>query len=107
MDYTYDAAGRLVRKDKGNGTSTTYDYDAAGQVLTIVNLAAGGAVNSRSTTPTTRSAGATRVTDDDPTRRTARRPTATTPLGQLTSRRAAGRADDRATSTTRPATACR
>ncbi len=45
--YTYDAAGNLVRKDLGNGTSTTYAYDAAGELLHLVNFAPDGSVNSR------------------------------------------------------------
>jgi RHS repeat-associated protein len=40
VGYTYDAAGRLAQKDMGNGTRTTYSYDAGGNVLRITNLAA-------------------------------------------------------------------
>ena len=48
IEYGYDAVGRLVREDKGNGTYTTYEYDAAGQVLHLVNYyAPDGAVQSR------------------------------------------------------------
>ncbi len=35
--YTYDATGRLIQKDMGNGTRTVYTYDAAGTVLSITN----------------------------------------------------------------------
>ncbi len=45
--YTYDAGGRLARKDNGNGTYTIHTYDAAGQILSIVNYAPDGSVNSR------------------------------------------------------------
>jgi RHS repeat-associated protein len=45
--YTYDAAGRLSRKDLGNGTFTTYLYDLNGNIVSLVNHAPGGAVNSR------------------------------------------------------------
>jgi len=37
VDYDYDAAGRLVRKTLGNGVYTTCEYDAAGQLTTLVN----------------------------------------------------------------------
>jgi len=33
ITYTYDDAGRLIRVDYGNGTSTTYTYDNAGNLL--------------------------------------------------------------------------
>ena len=46
VNYAYDAAGRLQRKDMGNGTYTTYEYDAAGQLLHLVNYAPNGSVNS-------------------------------------------------------------
>jgi RHS repeat-associated protein len=42
--YHYDPAGRLDREDKGNGTSTTYQYDAAGRLEHLVNYAPGGVV---------------------------------------------------------------
>ncbi len=46
--YTYDVDGRLSRKDNGNGTYTTYAYDADGNVLHLVNYAPGGTtINSR------------------------------------------------------------
>ncbi|MFZ4572825.1 MAG: RHS repeat-associated core domain-containing protein [Phycisphaerales bacterium] len=47
IEYTYDDVGRLLREDNANGTNTVYTYDVAGRVLSIVNLAPGGAVNSR------------------------------------------------------------
>jgi RHS repeat-associated protein len=46
IDYTYDNIDRLVREDRGNGTYTTYTYDFAGQVLSLVNHAANGTLNS-------------------------------------------------------------
>ncbi len=39
VQYTFDVAGQLIQKDMGNGTRTLYTYDAAGQVLSIANLA--------------------------------------------------------------------
>jgi YD repeat-containing protein len=47
VQYAYDAAGRLERKDLGNGVYTTYDYDAAGQLLQLVNRNPDGSVLSR------------------------------------------------------------
>ena len=44
--YTYDATGSLSQETKGNGTYTKYTYDAAGDTLSIVNYAPGGAINS-------------------------------------------------------------
>ena len=35
------------RQDNGNGTYTTYAYDAAGDLLHLVNYAPDGIVNSR------------------------------------------------------------
>ncbi len=37
VDYEYDAAGRLVGKTLGNGVHTTYDYNAVGQIINLVN----------------------------------------------------------------------
>ena len=37
ITYTYDNVGRLNREDNGNGTYTTYSYDLAGQLLSLVN----------------------------------------------------------------------
>ena len=45
--YSYNAAGWLERKDLGNGTYTTYAYDAVGQILSLVNHAPDDSVNSR------------------------------------------------------------
>jgi RHS repeat-associated protein len=39
VDYDYDLAGRLNSKLLGNGVLTTYDYDAAGQIIGLVNYA--------------------------------------------------------------------
>jgi YD repeat-containing protein len=47
VGYTYDLTGRLSRKDLGNGTFATYEYDAAGQLLHLVNHAPDGSSNSR------------------------------------------------------------
>ena len=38
--YDYDAAGRLSRKTLGNGVYTTYAYDPAGHVTSLVNFRA-------------------------------------------------------------------
>ena len=45
--YTYNELGQLVRQDNGNGTYTTKSYDADGEILSIVNYASDGTVNSR------------------------------------------------------------
>ncbi|MBF2020496.1 MAG: VWD domain-containing protein [Hydrococcus sp. C42_A2020_068] len=47
VDYTYDNVGRLVREDNGNGTYTTYAYDDAGQLSSLVNYAPDDSINSR------------------------------------------------------------
>ncbi len=47
VTYTYDAVGRLSRKDLGNFTYTTYAYDLAGNMLHLANYAPGGSANSR------------------------------------------------------------
>ena len=47
VEYSYDAVGRLAREDKGNGTYTTYDYFADGQLQSLVHHAPDGSVNSR------------------------------------------------------------
>ena len=49
VHYTYDAAGRLSRKDlgggaPGDGVYTTYEYDDAGQLVHLVNYKADGSV---------------------------------------------------------------
>ncbi|MDR3738107.1 MAG: RHS repeat-associated core domain-containing protein [Terracidiphilus sp.] len=45
--YTYDEAGRLSRKTLGNGAFSTYEYDAAGNLVHLINYQGGSAVNSR------------------------------------------------------------
>jgi RHS repeat-associated protein len=45
--YTYYATGQLQRKDNGNHTYTTYQYDLAGQLLHLVNFAPDNSVSSR------------------------------------------------------------
>ena len=46
--YMYDRAGNIVSEAKGNGTSTTYQYNADGDITQITNFAPGGqTVNSR------------------------------------------------------------
>ena len=45
--YTYDDTGRLSREDKGNGTYTTYAYDLAGQLLSLINYGPSDVVQSR------------------------------------------------------------
>ncbi len=45
--YTYDPAGNVISETKGNGTSTTYQYNADGAITEITNLAPGGATNSQ------------------------------------------------------------
>lgn len=47
VQYTYDALDRLVRKDLGHGGFSTYEYDAIGQLTSLVHHAPGGAVSSR------------------------------------------------------------
>jgi len=47
VTYSYDSLGRLAREDKSNGTYTTYTYDAAGQLLHLINYAPDSTVNSR------------------------------------------------------------
>ena len=47
VQYTYDSVGNLVGKDMGNGTHTTYTYNADAQLLSSTNFASvGGPVNS-------------------------------------------------------------
>ncbi len=46
ISYFYDSAGRLTKATKGNGTYTEYTYDGAGNVLSVINYAPGGTVNS-------------------------------------------------------------
>jgi RHS repeat-associated protein len=47
VSYTYDPVGRVSRKDMANGTFTTFVYDDAGNLTSLVNHAQGGAVDSR------------------------------------------------------------
>ena len=47
VDYDYDSVGRLARETNGNGTVTEYTYDQAGQLIEILNLAPGGAIQSQ------------------------------------------------------------
>ena len=47
--YAYDPAGNVISETKGNGTSTTYQYNADGAITEITNLAPGGAINSQMT----------------------------------------------------------
>jgi RHS repeat-associated protein len=42
--YTYDAAGNVTRVDDGNGTYTTYTFDADNRETGIVSYAAGGTI---------------------------------------------------------------
>ena len=44
VSYTYDAAGKLARKTMGNGTYTTYAYNANENPLHLVNYSASGSV---------------------------------------------------------------
>ena len=46
VKYTYDSARRLSREDKGNGSFTTYSYNANGLVASIVNSNASSTVTS-------------------------------------------------------------
>jgi YD repeat-containing protein len=46
VSYSYDLGGRLVGEVHGNGTYTTYTYDADGNVLSLVNFAPSGSINS-------------------------------------------------------------
>jgi RHS repeat-associated protein len=45
--YSYDAAERLICKNLGNGVYTTYEYNAAGQLLALVNYNSNNSVLSR------------------------------------------------------------
>ncbi len=47
IHYEYDGSGLLVRETKGNGTYTTYNYDLAGQLTSLVNYAPDNSVQSR------------------------------------------------------------
>jgi RHS repeat-associated protein len=45
--YEFDSQGFMRRKTLGNGVYTTYEYDAAGQLLHLVNHAPDGSIISR------------------------------------------------------------
>ena len=47
VSYPYDTNGRLSRKDMGNGTYTTYTYDADSRILDLINYAPDGTILSR------------------------------------------------------------
>ncbi len=47
VEYTYDSVGRLIREDKGNGTYSTYAYDTAGQLTSLINYAPDNSIQSR------------------------------------------------------------
>ena len=50
VNYTYDATGRLVKIDYGNGSTITYTYDKAGNVLSkSIQAPSGPAITSVST----------------------------------------------------------
>jgi YD repeat-containing protein len=42
--YEYDVVGRLSKETRGNGTTTSYEYDAAGQLLRLIHKAPDGAL---------------------------------------------------------------
>ncbi len=44
INYTYDAAGRLIKADYGNGTSITYTYDKAGNLTGRTTATSSGPV---------------------------------------------------------------
>jgi YD repeat-containing protein len=46
ISYSYDSAGRLSGEIKGNATYSTYTYDAAGEIVSLVNYAPDDTVNS-------------------------------------------------------------
>ena len=48
IDYDYHpVSGQLIKETNGNGTYTSYSYDLAGQLISLVNAQADGTVNSR------------------------------------------------------------
>jgi len=47
VHYTYDAVGRMERQTLTNGIYTTYAYDAAGQMISLVNYNVDGSILSR------------------------------------------------------------
>ncbi len=44
--YGYNAGGEITSQTNANGTYTNYSYDANGNLLTVINYAPGGAINS-------------------------------------------------------------
>ncbi len=46
VEYTYNNIGELTREEMGDGTYSTYTYDADGNVVDLVNYAANGTVDS-------------------------------------------------------------
>jgi RHS repeat-associated protein len=46
VGYTYDNEDRLSREDNGNGTYTTYEYDAVGQTTRLTNYAPDSSISS-------------------------------------------------------------
>ncbi|MGH9723217.1 MAG: RHS repeat domain-containing protein [Bryobacteraceae bacterium] len=52
VNYSYDAAGRLIKADYGNGKSIAYTYDKAGNLLKREVVS--GAASPASTVPETR-----------------------------------------------------
>ena len=48
IDYDYHpVSGQLAKETNGNGTYTSYSYDLAGQLVSLVNSQADGTINSR------------------------------------------------------------
>ena len=47
VNYTYDAAGRLVKVDYGNGGSIVYTYDSAGNLTSRTTVSAASVKNSK------------------------------------------------------------
>ena len=47
VTYKYDLVGRLAEQDNANGTSTMYAYDAASNLLHLINYGPGGVIQSR------------------------------------------------------------
>ena len=47
VEYTYNARGELARETRGNHTFTTYEYDSAGQLISLFHQAPDGSVNSQ------------------------------------------------------------
>ena len=47
VSYTYNADGQLSLEEMGNGTYTTYTYDANGNITGLINYAPGATINSQ------------------------------------------------------------